>query len=83
MSTLMYPSQRYPQLISYIHKDFRDRIIEYVDESNHEGVTAKDLGCKTWREVISALTLWVHSHKHSPKHSHLISDFTAYAKALD
>jgi len=74
----MYPSERYEHLLTNIHEDLREQVKEYVDESYHQGITLKELECRTWREVINALTRYVHSHQYSSRHANLINDFVLY-----
>ena len=78
----MYPSERYKDLIVAIHPDVREHVKEYVDESDHDGISPKELGCRTWREVIEALTHYVHSHVYKPAHAYLIQDYVAYREAM-
>jgi len=78
----MYPSERYQQHIERIHPDFREQVKEYVDESDHDGISPKELECHSWREVIEALTRYVHSHQYTPKHAKLIADYKQYLESV-
>ena len=68
----MYPSERYAYLIDGIHKDFREQVRDYVDESYHQGI----------EEVINALARYVHSHVYKSKYAHLIDDYNQFLEGM-
>lgn len=78
----MYPSERYKHLTWDIPEDAKAHIEEYVDESYHQGITLKELGCRTWREVITALIQYEHSGSYSSTHGNLIDDYKLYKENI-
>ena len=77
----MYPSERYAYLLEIKYLDIKERITDYVDESYHQGITLKELKCRTWREVINALLRYEYSHIYSERHVYLLNDYKLYLES--
>jgi len=52
---MTYPSERFPEFKATVSSEAWKRIAEYVDESDHNGVSPYSLDAVSWKDAILAL----------------------------
>lgn len=73
----MYPSERHKGYKPTVSPEAWKRIAEYVDESDHDGANPNELGCASWKDMISALCAY---ENHIPQvgYDALYEDYKLY-----
>lgn len=78
---MTYPSEQFPELKGTVGPKEWKRIAEYVDESDHAGISPQSLDCLNWKDMISALCAY-ENHIPQTGFEKLYEDYKLYCEAI-